>query len=255
MNSRFAHTLALTLGLPLTGITVVLGGGCDPAAPGNEETVPLGSADGFAILAKSGVSTVPASAITGDVGLSPAAGSFITGFSLTADASNEFSTSPQVTGKVYAADDTPPTPSNLTTAVSDMELAYTETAGRAPSVTELGAGEIGGLTLDRGVYKWGTGVLVSTDVTLDGSDTDIWVFQIAQDLTMASGVRMVLSGGALPENVFWQVAGVVELGTTAHAEGIFMSQTAINLQTGASANGRLLAQTAVTIDAATVIVP
>jgi hypothetical protein len=229
--------------------------GCAPPPPGNEVVVPLGSADGFAILAKSGVSTVPASAITGDIGVSPAAGTFITGFSLSADASREFSTSPQVTGKVYAADDTPPTPSNLTTAVGDMERAYTDTAGRAPSETELGAGEIGGLTLDPGVYKWGTGVLVTTDLTLDGSATDIWVFQVAQDLTMASGVRMELTGGALPENIFWQVAGIVDLGTTAHGEGIFMSQTAINLQTGASANGRLLAQTAVTIDAGTVVVP
>ena len=54
-----------------------------------------------------------------------------TGFSLTADSTDAFSTSLQVTGKVYAADYAAPTPSDLTTAVSDMELAFTDAAGRA----------------------------------------------------------------------------------------------------------------------------
>jgi hypothetical protein len=217
--------------------------------------VELGAADGFVILAKSAVSTVPSSAVTGDIGLSPAAATFITGFSLSADSTNVFSMSPQVTGRVFAADYEVPTPSNLTTAVSDMELAFTDAAARAPDVTELGAGNIGGMTLDAGVYKWGTGLTIPTDVTLDGSATDVWIFQIAQDLTVSSGARVVLSGGARPENVFWQVAGAADLGTTAHLEGILLCQTAITLRTGASINGRLLAQTAVTIDGSTVVEP
>jgi len=217
--------------------------------------VNLGTAGGFAILAKSGVSTVPASVITGNVGVSPAAASYITGFSLIADATNVFSSSPQVTGKVYAADYAAPTPSNLTTAIGDMGLAFTDAAGRAPGVTELGAGNVGGMDLAPGVYKWGTGLLVPTDVTLTGSATDVWVFQIAQDLTVSNGVRVTLAGGALPRNVFWQVAGMVNLGTTAHLEGVVLSQTSITLGTGASINGRLLAQTAVALDASTVVEP
>jgi len=217
--------------------------------------VNLGTAGGFAILAKSGISTVPPSAITGNLGVSPAAATYVTGFSLIADATNVFSTSPQVTGKVYAADYAVPTPSNLTTAVGDMELAFTDAAGRAPGVTELGAGDIGGMNLAPGVYKWGTGLLVPTDVTLTGLASDVWIFQIAQDLTINSGAKIVLAGGALPKNVFWQVAGKVELGTTAHCEGIVLTQTAITLQTGASINGRLLAQTAVNIDASTIVQP
>ncbi len=217
--------------------------------------VNLGMAGGFVILAKTGISTVPTSAITGNLGLSPAAASYITGFSLTADATNVFSTSPQVTGKVYASDYAPPTPSNLTTAVGDMELAFTDAAGRAPDVTELGAGNIGGMVLPAGVYKWGTGLLVPTDVTLNGSATDVWIFQIAQGLTLSSGVKVLLAGGALPKNVFWQVAGLVDLGTTAHGEGVILSQTAITLRTGATVNGRLLAQTAVSIDGSTVVEP
>ncbi len=217
--------------------------------------VNLGAAGSFVILAKSGISTVPDSAVVGDVGVSPAAATYITGFSLIADATNVFSTSTQIVGKVYAADYAPPTPSNLTTAVGDMELAFTEAAGRAPGVTELGAGNVGGMTLAPGVYKWGTGVLIPTDVTLAGSATDVWIFQIAQDLTLSSAANVFLAGGALPKNVFWQVSGMVVLGTTAHLEGVVLSQTAITLATGASVNGRLLAQTAVTLDGSVVVAP
>jgi hypothetical protein len=136
-----------------------------------------------------------------------------------------------------------------------MELAFTDAAGRAPGVTELGAGNIGGMTLTPNVYKWGTGLLIPTDVTLSGSATDVWIFQIAQDLTMSSAAKIVLSGGALPKNVFWQVSGFVDLGTTAHFEGIVLSQTAITLRTGASINGRLMAQTSVDLDGDAVVEP
>lgn len=217
--------------------------------------VNLGTAGNFAILAKSGISTVPASTITGNLGVSPAAASYVTGFSMTADSTNVFSTSPQVTGKIFAADYAAPTPSNLTTAVGDMELAFTDAAGRAPDVTELGAGNIGGMTLVPGVYKWGTGLLIPSNVTLAGNANAIWIFQIAQDLTVASATNVFLSGGALPKNVVWQVAGAVEIGTTAHFEGIVLTQTSVALRTGASINGRLLAQTAVTIDTSTVVAP
>jgi len=217
--------------------------------------VNLGTADDYVILAKSAISTVPTSAVTGNLAISPAAASFITGFSLTSDATNVFSTSPQVTGKVYASDYAVPTPSNLTTAVSDMELAFTDAAGRAPDVTELGAGNIGGMTLAAGVYKWGTGVLIPTDVTLVGNASAVWIFQIAGDLIVSSATHVVLTGGALPKNVFWQVAGLVDVGTTAHFEGIVLTQTAITLRTGASANGRLLAQTSVSIDGNAIVQP
>ncbi|MDQ3034104.1 MAG: ice-binding family protein [Myxococcota bacterium] len=217
--------------------------------------VDLGTAGDFVILAKSAISTVPTSAVTGNIGISPAAATFITGFSLTADATNVFATSPQVTGMVYAADYAVPTPSNLTTAVSDMELAFTDAAARAPDVTELGAGNIGGLTIARGVYKWGTGVLMPTDITLSGSATDVWVFQIAQDLTVSSGAQVHLVGGALPQNVFWQVSGLVDLGTTSHLEGIVLTQTSVTLRTGATVDGRLFAQTAVEIDGSTIVQP
>ena len=227
----------------------------DLAARRAGSPVNLGTAGNFAILAKSGISTVPASAITGDIGVSPIAATAVTGFSLVADASNTFATCSQVTGRVYAASDSGATPSNLTTAVGDMESAFTDAAGRAADVTELGAGAIGGMTLGPAVYKWSSAVSIPTSVTLEGSSTDIWIFEIAQGLTLTSGAQVVLAGGARPENVVWQVSGSVTLGTTAHIEGIVLGQTAITLATGASVNGRLLAQTAVTLDSNTVIAP
>jgi hypothetical protein len=217
--------------------------------------VDIGTAGNYVILAKTGISTVPTSAITGDLALSPAAATFVTGFSLIADATNAFSTSTQVTGKVYAADYTLPTPSKLTTAVSDMQLAFTDAAGRPPSITELGAGNIGGMTLAPGVYRWGTGLLIPSDTTLDGKPTDVWIFQVAQDLNLSASAKVILTGGALPKNVFWQVSGLVDLATTSHFEGIVLAQTAVLLGTGASINGRLLAQTAVTLDGSTVVAP
>jgi hypothetical protein len=222
---------------------------------GPGKNVDLGGAIDFAILAKAGISTVPTSAITGDLGVSPAAATAITGFNLILDASSTFSKSTQVTGRVKAADYALPTPTKLTTAVLDMQTAFTDAAGRAPDVTELGAGNVGGLTLVAGVYKWSTGLLIPTDLTLNGSATDVWVFQIAQNLTVSSATNVVLSGGALPKNVFWQVTGSVDLGTTSQFNGILLSATAITLHTGASVNGRLLAQTAVTLDGNTVVEP
>ena len=222
---------------------------------GSALAVNLRTAGDYAILAESDISTVPPAVVTGDLGISPMAATFITGFSLIADSTNVFSTSTQVTGKIYAADYAAPTPSNLTTAIGDMGLAFTDAAGRAPDVTELGAGSIGGMTLAPGVYQWGTGLLIPTDLTLNGSATAVWIFQIAQNLTVSNAVTVHLTGGALAKNVFWQVAGSVDLGTTSHFEGIVLCQTMINLRTGASIAGRLMAQTAVNLDTSTVTQP
>jgi len=227
------------------------------AAMGAQATVNLGTAGNYAILAKSGISTVPSSAVTGALGVSPIKSSAITGFSLILDSSGQFSTSSQVTGKVYAPDYASPTPVNLTAAVGDMQTAYTDAAGRTlPDYTELGSGNIGGKNLAAGLYKWSTGVSIPTDVTLSGGPNDVWIFQVAGDLSIADATSVILSGGAQAKNIFWQVAGGVgaALGTTSHFEGTILAVAGINLATGASINGRLLAQTAVTLEANSVTV-
>ena len=209
--------------------------------------VDLGAAADYVILAKTAISNVSTSAVTGDLGLSPAAQSFVTGFALT-DATG-YATSAQVTGKVYAADQTSPTPINLTTAVNNMLTAYNDAAGRpSPDFSELSTGNLGGKTLTRGLYKWTNTVTIPTNVTISGGATDVWIFQIAGDLTMSSAVNITLAGGAQAKNIFWQVAGTVTIGTTSHIEGNILSMTGITFQTGASMNGRALAQTAVVLD-------
>lgn len=223
--------------------------------PASGLPVELGTAGNFVVLAKTGIATVTTSEVTGDLGVSPAAATYLTGFSLTMDPSNVFSTSMQVTGKVYASTYAPPTPASLTTAVSDMELAFTDAAGRPSDYTELGAGDIGGMTLTPGVYKWSTGLLIPTDVTLSGASTDVWIFQVGEELTLDSATTVVLTGGALASHVFWQVDGLVNVGTTAHLEGVVLTQKSITLKTGASLRGRLLAQTAVNLDANNVAEP
>ena len=217
--------------------------------------IDLRTAGDFAILSKSGISTVPQSVITGNIGVSPIARGGMTGFSETMDGTNSFSTATQVIGKLFAADYSSTSPTILGLAVLDMQAAYTEAAGRAPDVTELGTGIIGGMTLSPGTYKWSTGVFILSDVTLNGGPTDVFIFQIAGGITQASGTRVTLTGGVLAKNIFWQVADVVAIGTTAHMEGIILAQTAITLATGASVNGRLLAQTAVTLQMNTVTQP
>lgn len=215
-------------------------------------TVALGTAGDYVILAKTAINNNPTSAITGDLGLSPAAGSYITGFALTANTG--YATSDQVTGQIFAADMADPTPSNLTTAVENMITAYNDAAGRVnPDFFELYDGNIGGKTLTSGLYKWTNTVLIPTDITISGTAEDVWIFQIAENLTLSSAVNITLSGGALAENIFWQVAGEVTVGTTTHFEGVILSMTGITLNSGATLNGRMLAQTAVVLDGNTVV--
>jgi hypothetical protein len=249
------------------GLLVVLAGSCTKentnSAPGGAVTsstaararstaltaVNLGTAGNFAILSKTGITDVYASAITGDLGTSP-----ITGAALLVSCS-------EVVGSIYTVDAAGPackitSASMLTTAIGDMQTAYTDAAGRSnPDFLNLGAGNIGGQTLLPGLYKWSSPVIIPADITISGSPTDIWIFQIDGTLSMSSAVRITLAGGAQAKNIFWQVADAVTLGTTSHFEGIIIGQTGINLKTGGSINGRLLAQTAVTLQMNTVTQP
>ena len=243
----FRNIMRLVL-IAAFAVLLTLGTGQMAQAASTLAPVNLGKAATFVVLSKSGITNVPTSAITGDLGVSPIAATSITGFALVANSTNTFSTSSQVTGKVYAANYAAPTPANLTTAVSNMQAAFTDGAGRKnPNFTELYSGNLGGKTLKPGLYKWSTGVLVNSRLTLTGTSADVWIFQIAGTLTLGSGARIALSGGALAKKVFWVVTGYTQIGTTAHVEGTILDKTAIHFLTGASMNGRAFAQTAVTL--------
>jgi hypothetical protein len=142
-----------------------------------------------------------------------------------------------------------------------MVTAYNDAVGRAPGVgvafLNVGNGDIGDKVLVPGTYTWNSAVLLPSgkNVTLSGGPNDVWIFQINGDLTTSDSTSVLLTGGALPKNIFWQVNGAVTLGISAHFEGIALAKAAINLGSLASANSRLLAQTAVNIDRSTVTQP
>jgi hypothetical protein len=218
--------------------------------------VDLKTAGDYVILAQSAVSGNVGTMVTGDIGASPVTAAAITGFSLVLDISGEFSTSTLVEGSVFAADYAGPTPAALTQAVLDSNAAYTEASTRTSSyvVNDL-IGEIGGMSLAPGLYSWASAVSITTDLTLNGPANGVWIFQITGSLTQAASAEVLLAGGALAENIFWQVEGGVLLGAGAHIEGVVLSGTSIALGAGASAHGRLLAKTAVTLDTSTVTQP
>ena len=251
VNGTFVitQTVSNVNGSASTSHVVVVGGNTTNVTP-----VDLGAVctDNLTILAKSGISNVPTSSIFGNMGVSPIASTAITGFALVLDPSGQFSTSSQVSGKVYAANYNPPTPAMLTNDVNAMQAAYTDAAGRPnPLAVNLGAGEIGGFTLPGGVYKWTAGLSISTaDLTLDGGGNPnaVWIFQIGSGLNVASGRKIILTNGAQAKNIFWQVGSTAVIGTNAQFNGVILSKAAINMQTGATTNGNLLAQTDVTLD-------
>jgi len=139
-----------------------------------------------------------------------------------------------------------------------METAYTDAAGRtatSAATTNVGSGTLTSLTLAPGVYEWGSAVTIPTDLTFNGTATDVWILKVAGTLDMAAAKNVVLAGGALPQNIFWQVSGAVTTGANTHFAGIILGQTSITFGNLSSINGRLLAQSAVVLDATTVAVP
>lgn len=233
--------------------------GLGPATVALGSTTNLAAAGSYVLLAKTEITNVTGSSISGgQLGLSPAAASFIVGFALVADSTNVFSTSASVVSpaKIYASDYAVPTPTNLTSAVLGMQTAYTDAAGRTnPDFLNLGSGNIGGLTLVPGLYTWQTGVTIPTDVTISGGANDVWIFQIANDLDLSAAKNVIVGGAAQAKNIFWQVAGQVTIHANAHFEGVILSQTAIALQTSASMHGRAFAQSLIALDNNAVTAP
>jgi hypothetical protein len=230
-------------------LTTELKSGSLSAKTNSIKGVNLGVAGNFVILSKTGITSVYKSTITGDIGTSP-----ITGAAMVVNCG-------EVTGNVFSVDAAGPackttSATMLTSAIGDMQTAYTDAAGRStPDFLNVGAGTIGGKTLTPGLYKWTSSVNIPTDITITGSSTDVFIFQVAGTLKMSSSVRVTLTGGVQAKNIFWVVSDAVTFGTTSHFEGNILGKTGINMQTGATINGRMLAQTAVTLQMNTVTRP
>jgi hypothetical protein len=245
MNSQKITSITFSIAASLLALGI-------PSLSYAATSVNLGTAGNYSILSKSGISTTGTTHVMGNMGVSPIAATAITGFGLKRTAPT-YSTSSLVTGKIYASNYAAPTPAHLTTAIGDMQTAYADAAGRKnPTRTELAGGSIGGLTIKPGLYKWSSNVKILSDVTLSGSSTGIWIFQVSGTLSVAAGKKVILAGGASNKNIYWQVSGVTTLGTTAVLHGVVLDKTKIVVKTGAKLYGRALAQTAVTLDAGTV---
>ncbi len=218
-------------------------------APGEAwalEPVDLGAAAPFTILAGAAVTTTGGGIIFGDVGASPITGDAI---KLTAE---------QVNGTIYTVDATGPAgstidPGYLTTAKGALKTAYNDAAGRMP--TPSGPflnpgipgepGNMGGLTLVPGIYKFtSTAYITAGDLTLAGGPDDVWIFQIASDLQVGTASKVILSGGALPRNIFWQVGTSAVIETFAVFKGIIMADQSIVMKSSSAMEGKALAFTA-----------
>ena len=211
--------------------------------------VNLGTAGNYRILAESGITNASSATVVGDIAVSPISYAAMTGWSFTPavpSGGNTSATSALITGLAFASDYSEPTPTLLTAAVSAKNAAYTDAAGRLPDFTGEGAGELGGLNLTPGVHKWTTPVTISTNVTLTGTSSDIFIMQCASTLDLAVSTQIVLVG-VLPQNVFWQVAGAVSLLTSSTFRGIMLGHTSVAVGATQTVHGRLYAGTAVTL--------
>jgi hypothetical protein len=278
INKPLMWSTTILLAAILAGCGGGSGGGSSaqgPAPIGSTCTgtgcVDLGTAANYVILAEAGVTYTPTATVSstpkiiGNIGISPAAASLITGFALHLPAGGAYSTSTLVNGAVYAPGYAPPTPSNLTTAVGDKLTAYNAAAAMAPSGGGAGVagacsgigsgGALGGLNLTPGVYDCTVALSLAsgTNVTLNGAG--VYVIKTTGTLTQTAGTSVNLTGGALPENVFWQIGGAVSIGASAHMEGVILSASTISLVTSATEKGRLFSHTTVAMDNNTVTQP
>jgi hypothetical protein len=216
-------------------------------AMANPITVDLGTASSFTILAYSEITDAGGvSTITGNVGLSPTTG---TAIGLTAG---------QVSGTIYAVDAAGPggsvnEPALLTTAKNDLSTAFTSASGLIGTAIAGGNNQLGGITLNAGVYSISAASkanLIGT-LTLDaqGDPNAVFVIQCSSTLVTASYSSVALINGAQACHVFWVVDSSATLGTYTDFVGNIMAYASIGLDTGATLDGSALAENAaVTLD-------
>jgi hypothetical protein len=224
--------------------------------------VVLRTAEDFTILTKAGLTNtgLHETQITGNIGASPITAAFM----------DEVYCTEMTNGTIYGVDlfyaggtggtacylGNALAKTKVDVAILDLGVAYTDAAGRAsPDHSEFGAGILGGEILEPGLYKWGTNVVINDDITLEGSDKDVWIFQISGNMTLSGRKSVLLTGGALAKNVFWQLTENVALGENARLVGVVLAKTHIALWPSASVEGRLFSQTHVTLQDNSITAP
>src|ERR1700680_2396749 len=196
-------------------------------------TVTIGALKTFAVLGHSTVTNTGPTVVQGDLGLSP--GTSIVGFPPGV-----------VKGTIHNND------SQAAQAQVDLTAAIADAGGRGGAVPIVG--DLGGQVLTTGVYSAAAAQGLTGVLTLNGSPTDVWIFQIGTALTVAGSV--VFTGGESAANVVWNLGGSATIGVGSVMAGTIMALASISLATGASLNGRALASTgAVTMDTNNISAP
>ncbi|MEO9258578.1 MAG: ice-binding family protein [Crocinitomicaceae bacterium] len=205
-----------------------------------QASIPLAEAANYAVICGAEVTSTGATTITGDLGLSP--GTSIGGFP------------PGVLNGTQHIND-----ASANQAKLDITAAYNDAAGRSCTDIVTLSGNIGGLTLTPGLYKSTSSLALSSgDVTFDakGNASAVFVIQIASSFTVTSGRKVILAGGALAANIYWQVGSSATFGTTCDFKGNVIAMQSISFNTGATLNGRALTRTgAITMAANTIVKP
>ena len=114
----------------------------------------------------------------------------------------------------------------MTAAILDMGTAYADAAGRTdPDFVDLYSGLVDQKTLVPGLYNWQSDVRFPNTLTFNGTADSVWILQVTGKVIVGSGADVTLTGGAKASNIFWQVEGMVYIGSDCHVEGIFLSAT------------------------------
>ena len=191
--------------------------------------VDLRTAEAFSVLGGTGVtSTGTATVLAKDLGLSPTG--TISGFP-----------PGTVTGATHDKDPV------AETAQTDRQTAYDEAAG----LVSTGAfeGDQAGRIFKAGVHTSAAAITNTGTMTLDadGDSSAVFVFQVGAALSSAAASKVVLTDGALANNVFWQVVGAVSMGAGAKSVGTFLAAGAVAFGEGSSLKGRVLTPGTVTL--------
>lgn len=227
--------------LALALATVVIFGSCSkndlssnidnpngiPSQSTVQARVDLGGTADFALLAGSAITSTGATKVTGDMGLCPGTsiGGFPPGILV---GSKEINTNLATQGQL------------------DLKAAYDDAAGRTATDIVTLSGNIGGLTLTPGLYMTTSSLAISSgDVTFDaeGKSGSVFIIKIASALTTTSGRKVILKGGALASNIYWQIGSSATFGTTSVMKGTIMAMQSITFNTGATLDGRAFART------------
>ncbi|WP_134738364.1 ice-binding family protein [Nocardioides sp. 503] len=227
-RSALRHGAAASLTMSAAGL-LVAGFALSGAAPAYAATaIELGDAESFAVLAASKIENVGGSVVSGNVG--------ITGVDFTGFPPGVINDGvPYVTTPEAAA------------AEVDFGLAYVAAAG-APADEDLTGTDLGGLTLEPGVYEDTSTMQLTGELVLDGGANDVWIFQAGSSLTTAPGARVTLVNGARACNVFWQVTSSATLDSGNQFVGTILALASITVGSGSDVQGRLLAGAAVSMN-------